>query len=1030
MIQKQPIQINFSQGVETKTDPFQLPLGQFLNLQNSVFTKGGQLQKRNGYQPLAALPNANSTYCTTFAGDLVALGSDFYTYSQPSNTWINQASINNVNLNTLSLIKNATNQSQADSAISSNGFICTVYTDQTPTSLSTPLYRYVIADAATGVNLIEPTTITNADATYGTPRVFILGTFFIIAYISTGPSYQLQYIAISTVDPTKVLAPVAISLLIAPSTHGLVFDAVNFNNGLYFAWNGSSGSGIKMAFLNQTLTLSATVNVDVSHIADIVTCAVDVTNQRIYVLYYGYSANIGYALSVDFNLHAILAPTTIIPSVPTHVTNLTGIVLNGVLNFYYEIAKAYSYDAAIPSNYILGNTLTSTGTLGSSYTVSRSVGLASKAFLINGIIYLLTVYNSPFQPSYFVMNAQGLIISRLAYGNARGYYTSGLPNVTVTSNVANFTYLYKDLIQAASSATNVTQGIQIAGIYSQTGVNLANVAFTTKKLVAAEIGANLNLNGGYLQAFDGNELTENNFFLYPDSVEATWSASGGSIAAQPNGSTNTNAYYYQVTYEWTDNQGNLFRSAPSIPVAVTTTGSGNSGSITINVPTLRLTLKNTNNPIKIVIYRWSVAQEVYYQVTSLTTPLLNNPSVDSVSFTDTLSDSSILGNTLLYTTGGVIENIGAPGFDSVFLFDSRLWGIVSEDKNLLWFSKQVIERTPVEMSDLLTIFVPPTIGAQGSTGVLQCGAAMDDKLVLFKSSAILYINGVGPDNTGANNGYSPPTFVTSTVGCSNQKSIVFQPQGLMFEFQSPSGNQIWLLGRNLTTQYIGAPVESFTKNASILSALNIPGTNQVRFTLSTGVTLVYDYFYGQWGTFTNVPAISSVLYQGYHTYINSFGQVFQESPGVYLDGTSPTLMSFTTSWLNLAGLQGYQRAYFFYLLGVYYSPHILQLQVAYDYNPSFTQQALIMPNNFSAAYGNAFSYGQGSPYGGQSTVEQYKVFFTQQRCQSFQLKLTEIYDPSYNVPAGAGFTLSGLDVVVGLKKGYTPKTFTQQVGMS
>ena len=33
-----------------------------------------------------------------------------------------------------------------------------------------------------------------------------------------------------------------------------------------------------------------------------------------------------------------------------------------------------------------------------------------------------------------------------------------------------------------------------------------------------------------------------------------------------------NAYFYQVTYEWSDSQGNLFRSAPSIPISVTTTG--------------------------------------------------------------------------------------------------------------------------------------------------------------------------------------------------------------------------------------------------------------------------------------------------------------------------------------------------------------------------------------------------------------------------------------------------------------------------
>jgi len=34
--------------------------------------------------------------------------------------------------------------------------------------------------------------------------------------------------------------------------------------------------------------------------------------------------------------------------------------------------------------------------------------------------------------------------------------------------------------------------------------------------------------------------------------------------------------------------------------------------------------------------------------------------------------------------------------------------------------------------------------------------------------------------------------------------------------------------------------------------------------------------------------------------------------------------------------------------------------------------------------------------------------------------LTEVYDGTEGAPAGAGFTLSGLNLVVGLKKGYRP----------
>ena len=648
--------------------------------------------------------------------------------------------------------------------------------------------------------------------------------------------------------------------------------------------------------------------------------------------------------------------------------------------------------------------------MGTASTLRRSVGLASKAFIVNSNIYALTVYSSPTQPTYFLVKSDGAIVLKIAYANGYGYYTTGLPSVEVNGTTAQFAYLYKDSIQAA----NKSQGAAAPnGIYAQTGINLATIILDTNDITSAEIGNDLLISGGFLWQYDGFSPVEQGFHLWPDSIETTWSTSGGSMASRPDGATNVNAYFYQVTYEWSDNQGNLYRSAPSIPVSVTTTGNTTSGSITLNIPTLRMTAKTTN-PVKIVVYRWSVANQIYYQVTSIQNPTLNSLTADSITYVDTLADASIIGNTIIYTTGGVVENIAAPASNVVTLFDNRLFLVDAEDPNLLWYSKQVIEATPVEMTDLFTIYTAPTTSAQGSTGPTKAASPMDDKLVLFKENAIYYISGHGPDNTGANSTYSDATFITSTVGSANQHSIAFIPTGLVF--QSDKG--IWLLGRDLNTTYIGAPVESLTQGAVVKSATNIPGTNQVRFILDTGITLMYDYYFGQWSSFTNVPAISSTLYQGLHTYINSLGQVFQESPGQYLDGSNPVLMSFTTSWLNLGGLQGFERAYYFFLVGTYQSPHKLSCQIAYDYNDSPSQISTITPDNFDPNWGSDGLWGGSSPWGGPPNLEQWRVFLQQQKCQAFQITLKEIYDPSYGVNAGAGLTLSGLDVVVGVKRGY------------
>ncbi len=547
------------------------------------------------------------------------------------------------------------------------------------------------------------------------------------------------------------------------------------------------------------------------------------------------------------------------------------------------------------------------------------------------------------------------------------------------------------------------------------------MSFSSDTLTTSEIGANLNLSGGMLWAYDGTTITEQGFHVFPDSIEATWSATGGSIHAQPDGATNTNAYYYQVVYEWTDAQGNVMRSAPSVPISVTTTSNGTSGSITVNIPTLRLTYKSG---VKIVIYRWSVANQTYYQVTSLTAPTLNDKTVDSIAYVDTLADSSIVGNSIIYTTGGVLENIAGPAAISMTLFDNRLWLIDAEDQNLLAFSKQVIESTPVEMSDLLTLYVAPTTGSQGSTGKLKCLAPMDDKIILFKKDAIYYVNGSGPDITGTNPQYSQPVFVTGTVGCDNQKSIVLTPQGLMF--QSDKG--IWLLRRDLGYEYIGAAVEAYNSD-TVNSAISIPATNQIRFTLESGTTLMYDYYYSQWGTFQGAPAISSTLYESLHTLVDSSGQVSQETPGLYLDNGNPVLLGVTTSWANLAGLQGFQRFYYFYILGQYLSPHKINLQIGYDYNNAPQQSILITPDNYTPNYGSEDigPYGAQDPYAG-SDLEQWRVFVEQQKCMAFQILFDEVYDGTYSVPAGQGLTLSGLNLITGMKKGYKPIQSSKSVG--
>lgn len=1118
---KQNVNLNFSQGLDTKTDPWQVPFGKFETLTNMIFQKGGLLQKRNGYQVLNDL---SGSYVTTLNGNLVAVGDTVSAFSESLNAGIAKGNLQPCSLNVLSLIKNNLSQSQCDSVVTS-GMVMTTYTETTQTTTGVVTsYLYAIADVVTGQNIVEPTAIVPlaGGAISGSSRAFVTGRYFtIVSPVMIAGTTFLQYTSLLINNPVDrvtnlpiVAAPQNVRvesytpISANPGWDGVVVPSASGDT-LVLAYNTTTGGqGVHVTSLTEQQIGARHVSgalvafTGANFKAGVLSVCADTTSSpsTCYISFWNPTNQNGYtgAISVVYaSISLKFAPQQIITALP--IANLASAAQNGSAQVFSEIVHAYSYDAAIPTHFIDSVTVSSTGTVGAPHVSLRSVGLASKAFVFNGSIYVLTAYQSEFQPTYFLMagtstSALPVITAKLAYENGSGYVTLGLPCVSMSNSLAYVAYLFKDLIQALNTLNN-TQQTTAGGIYSQTGINLVSFEIGTKAISTADIGANLHISGGYLSHFDGYLPVEHNFFVWPDNLEASYTATStvtptgtwvsgsttivvsssagvspgmtisdttnptfipagtsivfvngttltlsnatagvgstdalviqGNVAAKPDALTNTDAYAYQGTYEWTDNQGLPYRSAPSIPVFVTTTGSGAAGAVTVHFPTLRLTQKVANK-VKLVLYRWSAHTQVYNQVTSIVAPLLNDTTIDSVTFVDTLSDAAVVGNNLIYTTGGVVEDVNAPASDIMTLFDTRLVLVDAEDRNTLWISKQVIEGTPVEMSDLFKIYIAPNTGTVGSTGPMTAISPMDDKLILFKGApgfagSIYYINGVGPDNLGTTSSgctlgnYSQPTFVTSIVGCRNLRSIVMTQEGLMF--QADNGKGIWLLSRGLSVSYIGAPVEEFNDSV-VTSAVAIPNSNRVLFTLDTGMYLMYDYYYGQWGTFRGAPAISSCIYQGLHTILNSHGQVMQETPGQYLDGSTPVLMDFTTSWINLAGLQGYERFYEFLLLARFLSPHSLQVRIAYDYNESSRHGVLITPQNYSSSVPSGF--GVPTPFGAQGNREQWRVHAKKQLCESFQLSVQEVFNPIYNTVPGAGFTMSGLDLTVGIKKGAKP----------
>ena len=394
IIRKQNIPISMGQGLDQKIDPKQLTIGKYASLQNTVFQKAGLLEKRNGYGSLPSLPDLSSSFLTTYNGNLTAIGNNLKAYSSGSQKWTTKGNIQPVKLDVLPLIRSNLNQTQCDAAVSSNNLVCTVYTDTGGTV--TPQYKYVVADATTGQNLIAPTVFTAT----GSPRVFVLGNFFVIVYTN---GTNLNYIAIS-LNNLAVTAPSTISSVYTPAST-VAFDGVVANNSLFLAWNGSDGGGaIRMTYIDSTLTQHNTVTF-AGRVATMMSVCADETTTTpvIYASFYNLGSTTGYTLAVTPQLVTVLAPTQIIPN--GTILNITSSAQNGICTVFYEVSNAYGYDGAIPTNFIRYRTITQGGVLGTATVVDRSVGLASKSFIINGVIYLLSVY------SLIVLLSQDIIFS-------------------------------------------------------------------------------------------------------------------------------------------------------------------------------------------------------------------------------------------------------------------------------------------------------------------------------------------------------------------------------------------------------------------------------------------------------------------------------------------------------------------------------------------------------------------------------------------------------------------------------------------
>jgi hypothetical protein len=186
----------------------------------------------------------------------------------------------------------------------------------------------------------------------------------------------------------------------------------------------------------------------------------------------------------------------------------------------------------------------------------------------------------------------------------------------------------------------------------------------------------------------------------------------------------------------------------------------------------------------------------------------------------------------------------------------------------------------------------------------------------------------------------------------------------------------------------------------------------VRLTTREGTTLVYDYFFNKWSTFSNQASVASVSWQSTFAFLRDDGSVWLDTPTEFSDAGTPIRTRIGTAWMSLGGIQGYQRIYRILLLGQYRGPHKLRVRVAYDFEEHFTEEFIVEPATTiqGEAYG-VQSFGSGV-FGEGSGVYQFSLSPARQKCSAMRLLIEDAFPDSV---ASAAFNLSAITLTVGIK---------------
>jgi hypothetical protein len=1026
-LRPQPLAIQFVGGVETKQDSKQVPTTKLLNLENATFIKATTLAKRNGYRALSRLIDGDAAEIEDPIG-LGARGDELllftaercYSYRPSVDRWVDTGEIASVTASERPIARTGTTQTVHDHA-TNRGVTVLAWEDSRG-----GVYASVV-EADTGRILLAETAL---DADGQSPRCVPCGTVLHVYW--TRPSTSRIYVAIvNPAMPTAIPSPSILTSDLDASNPA--YDATSAapvdsdGHPALMAWS-RNGGGFRVAYVHPSGVIgspvtglpSAATFTDTS--SGPIAVAIDRTAGHSIAVLWTDAGTVSLRFIDPIALSSTLGSDYTEPAVATDAVRASleyGALTDALSTAWWAVERL---GADPDTNSIVAGGVTDGGVEIQAPRVLRGHGLVSRAFVDDGHVYALVGHEVEYSPYVACVRLSGSafgedegtacyyrsIVGQFIGHSARKHVTSAHP-VDPDANGVGRTH-------TATIGYRIQLDSEDGDQWSEAGIKFVSMDFDADNAYqSAELGRGLYLAGACPSHYDGRRWAESGFHTAPDVADGVTVAvegTGGLLAA--------GTYGYKLCYEEIDALGEWHPGPVSIQFNVTI---GALKKVDITAPTYRLTSKSH---VRLGVFRSPVNQTgdpqaiPFYRVSSIDPEetgdngfILNDPTVDTISFTDNIADAELLTREPLYTNGGILSNDPSPMAGGVIAGGkSRLFWTDIENPHAIRYSQEIVEDTGLEAPIALYAQCDPYGGSIVAIGV------MDGAIYGFAETGIYGFGGPGPNRNPAAGpeAFSPPELITGDVGCKAPNSICQSPVGIVF--QSEKG--IRLLGRDRAVQDIGAPVYAYNEQ-TITRATLLPDRSQIVFLTDSGRTLLWDYERNQWSTFTNHEGIDARVIGGRYYYLRNDGRVFAETLGEYRDDNVRITMRIETAWIHFAPyLQGWQRVLWAYFLGTYKSAHTLHIRYRVNYDDDYRGPINLDVNtNYDPSLYGAGVYGAG-PYGGTGGgVSRYqRRIHLNKECQAIQFR---IEDSEATGDAGASFELSELLLIGGiLDSAYKP----------